>query len=298
MTENHRPETEADRQQLHQDNSNAAAPLPCQAMSLDETAGQDRDQHPPARRSFLSALFAGLTMAITAIATSLLGGKRSLAKVNNGPDNEKRKQYGMVIDVRRCIGCHACTVACKSEFDVPLGVNRAWVEYVEKGVYPYVSRSFLPRLCNHCDEPPCVPVCPTNATYKREQDGIVVVDQGLCIGCKYCIQACPYDARFLNPISGWADKCDFCVHRVEKGLDPSCVNTCVGGARIFGNLADLESEVSKLIAENRVTVLRREMGTFPNVYYIAADHTDELDKRRPEIRNVRVLTNRRHKERR
>ena len=210
----------------------------------------------------------------------------------------KRKQYGMVIDTRRCIGCHACTVACKSEFDVPLGVNRAWVEYVEKGTYPNVSRSFLPRLCNHCSEPPCVPVCPTNATYKRKQDGIVVIDQGLCIGCKYCVLACPYDARFLNPVTGWADKCDFCIHRVEKGLEPSCVSTCVGGARIFGDLADPESTVTKLVAKNTVTVLRREMGTFPNVYYIGADHTDELDKRRPEVQNVRVETHRSHKERR
>ncbi|HLB30485.1 MAG TPA: 4Fe-4S dicluster domain-containing protein [Gammaproteobacteria bacterium] len=198
----------------------------------------------------------------------------------------------MVIDIRRCIGCHACTVACKSEFNIALGVNRSWVEYVEKGAYPNVSRSFLPRLCNHCSEPSCVYVCPTNATYKREQDGIVVVDQGLCIGCKYCIQACPYGARFQDPHMGWIDKCDFCIHRVSKGLAPSCVNTCVGGARIFGDLADPGSEVSKLIAKNRVTVLRDEMGTFPNVYYIAADHTDAVDARRPEVTHVRVLTHR------
>ena len=298
MTESHNPDNKTDQKQLDQVSSNAAEPRPCQAMYLQETVGHDRDdQQPPARRSFLSAIIAGLAMAATAIATSL-GVKRSLANVNNGPNNNKRKQYGMVIDVRRCIGCHACSVACKSEFDVPIGETRSWVEYVEKGVYPNVSRSFLPRLCNHCSEPPCVYVCPTNATYKRKEDGIVVVDQGLCIGCKYCIQACPYDARFLNPITGWADKCDFCAHRVAKSLEPSCVSTCVGGARIFGDLGDLESEISKLIAKNRVTVLRREMGTFPNVYYIAADHTDELDARRPEVKTVRVLTNRRHKQRR
>jgi tetrathionate reductase subunit B len=143
-----------------------------------------------------------------------------------------------------------------------------------------------------------VSVCPTDATYKREQDGIVVVDAGLCIGCKYCIQACPYDARFLNPVTKVADKCDFCIHRVSKGLVPSCVNTCVGGARIFGDLADPDSNVSKLIATNRVTVLRREMGTQPNVYYIGADHTDESDAGRPELRKVRVVTHRRHEERR
>jgi tetrathionate reductase subunit B len=244
-------------------------------------------------------MIAGLaTVGAAIISSFFFKAGAATAKANaetNG--NDKRKQYGMVIDTRRCIGCHACTVACKSEFDVPLGVNRSWVEYVEKGTYPNVSRSFLPRLCNHCSEPPCVPVCPTNATYKRPQDGIVVVDQGLCIGCKYCLQACPYDARFLNPVTGWADKCDFCVHRVEKGLDPSCVNTCVGGARIFGNFADLESEVTRLVSQNQTTVLRREMGTFPNVIYIGADHTDELDRRRPEVKNVNIITHQKNRER-
>ena len=153
-------------------------------------------------------------------------------------------------------------------------------------------------VCNHCNHPPCVTVCPTGATWKREEDGIVVVDPDLCIGCKYCILACPYDARFLNPVTGAADKCDFCLHRVEKGLVPSCVNTCVGGARIFGDLGDPDSDISKLIANNRVSVLRGEMGTFPNVYYIDADHTDELDAKRPEVRKVHVITHRRHEKRR
>ncbi len=247
------------------------------------------------RRGMLTALAAGAATAIGAIATS---GIRGATPAIIGTDKKRKVQYGMVIDVRRCVGCHACTVACKSENDVPVGENRSWVEYVEKGVYPNVGRSFLPRLCNHCSEPPCVYVCPTNATYKREQDGIVVVDQGLCIGCKYCIQACPYDARYLDPYMGWVDKCDFCIHRVSQGLVPSCVNTCIGGARIFGDFGDPESEVSKLIAENDVTVLRGEMGTFPNVSYIGADHTDPLDARRPEVRHVRVLTHRKVKERR
>ena len=298
--ENRNPATENDQRQLTRDNSPPVGSPDCQAMSLPGSADHEREQSPPARRGFLSAMIAGLATAATAMLTSspFLKSRSAMAKENAGSNGSgKHKQYGMVIDTLRCIGCHACTVACKSEFDVPLGKNRAWVEYIEKGVYPNVSRSFLPRLCNHCSEPPCVPVCPTNATYKREQDGIVVVDQGLCIGCKYCLQACPYDARFLNPVNGWADKCDFCVHRVSKGLEPSCVNTCVGGARIFGDLSDLESEVAKLVAQNQVTVLRREMGTFPNVYYIGADHTDELDERRPEVKNVSVLTNRKEKER-
>ena len=280
------------------DNSNSAESGGC-CKSAQAPLINDQEQQTPARRSFLSALIAAAATFTAAVSTAPLMRAAAVGSENSGANGTgKRKQYGMVIDVRRCIGCHACTVACKSEFDVPVGENRSWVEYIEKGVYPNVSRSFLPRLCNHCSEPPCVYVCPTNATYKRAQDGIVVVDQGLCIGCKYCLQACPYDARFLNPITGWADKCDFCAHRVGKGLDPSCVSTCVGGARIFGDLGDLDSEISKLIAKNRVTVLRREMGTFPNVYYIAADHTDELDARRPEVKTVKVITNRRHKERR
>jgi tetrathionate reductase subunit B len=257
----------------------------------------DEERTPASRRGFVTAMAGAVVAAAAAIASSTLRGGAAKAKgTEEQPGEQERKvQYGMVIDVRRCIGCHACTVACKSEFDVPLGVNRSWVEYVEKGVYPNVGRSFLPRLCNHCSEPPCVGVCPTNATWKRDQDGIVVIDSGLCIGCKYCIQACPYDARFLNPVTKVADKCDFCIHRVSQGLVPSCVNTCVGGARIFG---DPDSDISKVVASNRISVLRGEMGTFPNVYYIGADHTDELDAKRPEVRKVSVITHRRHKKRR
>ena len=255
---------------------------------------------PPGRRGFVMAMVGAVTAAVAAIATSTRnrGGALASAASDENGGKERKVQYGMVIDVRRCIGCHSCTVACKSEFDTPLGVNRSWVEYTEKGEYPNVGRSFLPRLCNHCSDPPCVTVCPTNATWKRDEDGIVVIDDGLCIGCKYCIQACPYDARFLNPVTGFADKCDFCIHRVSQGLMPSCVNTCIGGARIFGDLGDPDSNISKVIAQNQVTVLRGEMGTFPNVYYIGADYTDELDAKRPEVREVRVITHKRHKERR
>lgn len=206
-------------------------------------------------------------------------------------------QYAMVIDVRKCIGCQACTIACKTEYEVPLGKHRSWVESVEKGNYPNVSRSFLPRLCNQCSKPQCVSVCPTGATYKRKEDGIVVVDSDVCIGCKYCMLACPYDVRFINPRTGAADKCDFCLHRVKNGLEPSCVNTCQGHARVFGDMNDPESEVSKLIAKNPVTVLRQEMGTEPNVFYIGADHADEADVRFAN-QYLRVDTHRPDEERR
>ncbi len=243
---------------------------------------------PVARRDILKTI--GLTATVGA-------GAAILSKPASAAVTTAKPQFGMLIDLRRCIGCHACSVSCKAEFDVPLGATRSWVEYIEKGDYPNVSRSFLPRLCNHCSEPSCVDVCPTDATWKRKADGVVVVDPDICIGCKYCLQACPYDARFINPVTGAADKCDFCLHRTIKGLEPSCVNACMGGARIFGDINDPSSEISKRIAHEPVSVLRQEQGTEPNVYYIAADHSDEnIAKSRG--RYVRVDTHRRQQERR
>ncbi len=245
----------------------------------------DQSKAPPqeSRRAFLKGLSASATLAAAVAVRPAAAATRTV-------------QYGMLIDTRRCIGCHACSVACKAEFDVPLGNTRSWVEYVEKGEYPNVSRNFLPRLCNHCSEPNCVDVCPTGATFKRAEDGIVVVDPERCIGCKYCVQACPYDARFINPVTGAADKCDFCLHRVSRGIAPACVETCIGRARIFGDLNDPNSEIAKKIATNPVSVLRPGMGTEPNVYYIAADHSDEQERRRGSY--VRVTTHRKEKERR
>jgi tetrathionate reductase subunit B len=239
-----------------------------------------------ARRSFLKKLGAAVGTATVASA---------LPTTTDAAVSKQAVQYGMLIDTRRCIGCHSCTVACKAEYDVPLGSNRSWVEYVEKGDYPNVSRDFLPRLCNHCSTPSCVSVCPTvpKATYQREEDGIVVVDPELCIRCTACVQACPYEARFMNPVTGVADKCDFCVHRVSQGLSPACVETCIGGARIFGDLNDPDSEISRLIAANTVSALRPEIGTKPNVFYIAADHSDE----RGANEYLRVTTHRKYEER-
>lgn len=227
------------------------------------------------RRDFVTKIGGGA--AVTAAAA--LAPVETVAAVSGA-------HYVMVIDLRRCTGCHACSIACKSEFDVILGGTRSWVEFIEKGTYPKVTRSFLPRLCNNCSEPPCVLDCPTDATWKRPEDGIVVIDQDECIGCKRCVKACPYDARYMDNTTGIgptdkgvADKCDFCFHRVVEGVVPACVNTCTGKARIFGDLNDPYSEVSRLIANNRVTVLKPEEGTKPNVYYIDADHTEESDAR-------------------
>ncbi len=182
------------------------------------------------------------------------------------------KRYGMVIDMRKCIGCQACTVSCSMENLPPIGQFRTTVlQYeVDSKDNPAPSAMVsLPRLCNHCDNPPCVPVCPVQATFQRT-DGIVLVDNKRCVGCGYCVQACPYDARFINHETQTADKCTFCEHRLEVGLLPACVESCVGGARIIGDLNDPSSTISRTIAEHRsnIKVLKPEMGTAPNVFYI------------------------------
>lgn len=176
-------------------------------------------------------------------------------------------RWVMVIDLSKCVGCYACQVACKAENGVPYEFFRTWVEIIERGKYPNARRVFLPRLCNHCEKPSCVPVCPVGATYKRG-DGIVVMDYDRCIGCGYCIQACPYDARFRNPYTGTADKCDYCLHKIEEGEVPACVTNCMGGARVFGDINDPESPVSKILAGKSVSVLKPETGNEPRVYYI------------------------------
>ncbi|MDO8692037.1 MAG: 4Fe-4S dicluster domain-containing protein [Dehalococcoidia bacterium] len=179
-------------------------------------------------------------------------------------------RWGMVVDLRRCIGCNACAVACKAENAVPLGRWRGWVKVIEKGTYPYMSRSFLPMLCNNCKNPICVRNCPVQATYPRE-DGIVMVDPHRCIGCGYCIASCPYDVRYLSPFKKIAQKCQWCHHRVDVGLEPACVQTCPTDALIFGDINNPESDISRLLASSPVQVLKPEKDTRPQVYYIAAD---------------------------
>ncbi len=180
-------------------------------------------------------------------------------------------RYGFVIDQTRCIGCHACTVACKEENRVPLGVARTWVKYVEKGEFPNTRRHFAVLRCNHCDNAPCVTICPTVALYRRP-DGIVDFDRDRCIGCKACMQACPYDALYIDPDTQTAAKCHFCAHRVERGLEPACVIVCPVRAILTGDLDDPESEVSRVIAREHVSVRKPEQGTRPKLFYVGADH--------------------------
>src|SRR3989338_3878067 len=212
----------------------------------------------------------------------------------------KERKWSMVLDLRKCIGCSACSIGCKAENILPPGVVYRPVIDEEAGIYPKVTRRFIPRPCMQCDKPPCTPVCPVKATYKRE-DGIVVVDYEKCIGCRYCITACPYNARTADfgeeysagtpqvqdyelrpsfeykkkwprrhgksPI-GNARKCHFCIHRIEKGLLPACVTTCIGGATYFGDSRDNDSLIAGLIFQPDITTLKPELGTNPKVYYI------------------------------
>ena len=179
-------------------------------------------------------------------------------------------KYGFVIDHRKCIGCHACTVACKSENLVPLGRFRTWVKYIEKGEFPNTRRYFTIERCQHCEDAPCVAICPTRALFKR-RDGIVDFASDLCIGCKSCMQACPYDALYIDPTSNTAAKCHYCAHRTDRGLLPACVIVCPTKPIIAGDLEDSRSEIAQTLAREQVQVRRPDQGTRPQVFYVGAD---------------------------
>lgn len=208
-----------------------------------------------------------------------------------------QRQWSMVIDQRKCVGCSACTVACIAENNLPPGVVYRPVLEEEIGEYPRVTRRFTPRPCMHCEEPPCVPVCPVGATYKRP-DGIVVINYDRCIGCRYCIVACPYGARSFDfgehysdgtparqpyeespsmeygkewsrgSVEGVTRKCTFCIQRLDAGMLPACVTTCIGHATYFGDGKDPDSLVNELITGGRAVRLKEELGTKPNVHYL------------------------------
>ncbi len=179
-------------------------------------------------------------------------------------------QYGFAIDQRTCIGCHACTVACKTEHEVPVGQFRTWVKYVDKGEYPANTRAFGVMRCNHCTDAPCVAICPTGALFKRE-DGIVDFDSDRCIGCKSCMQGCPYDAIYIDEETHTAAKCNMCAHRVDAGLEPACVVVCPTQSIWVGDLDDPDSGISRFVAGQSTSVRAPEQGTGPNTVYIGAD---------------------------
>ena len=197
-------------------------------------------------------------------------------------------RYGMVIDLQKCTGCNSCTVACRAEQGTPAGVHFHKVIKYEFGKYPNAKMKFLPMPCMHCQDPPCQKVCPTGATFIHPE-GLVLIDENKCIGCRACMVACPYESRqflweiktyFLGSLptpyekikqkgfeKGTVVKCNFCLHRLEEGRLPACVTTCPSEARTFGDIDDPESEVSKLIVLHRGLPFRAELGTEPSVYY-------------------------------
>jgi Fe-S-cluster-containing dehydrogenase component/formate-dependent nitrite reductase membrane component NrfD len=188
-----------------------------------------------------------------------------------------------VIDQTRCIGCHACTTACKSENEVPLSVTRTYVKYAEVGTFPEARRAFQVTRCNQCEDPPCVAACPTAAMAQR-RDGIVDFDKSVCIGCKACMAACPYDAIFINPEDHSAEKCNFCAHRLDVGLEPACVVVCPVEAILVGDVNDPSSAVARIVQREPVTVRRPEKETRPKLFYKGAHEAtlDPLAARRPE----------------
>lgn len=179
-------------------------------------------------------------------------------------------RYGFAIDQRTCIGCHACTVACKTEHEIPVGQFRTWVKYVDKGTFPNSTRSFSVMRCNHCTDAPCVKICPTHALFTRD-DGIVDFDDARCIGCKSCMQACPYDAIYIDDEKHTAAKCNFCAHRVDEGLEPACVVVCPTHSIWVGDLEDPDSGISRLINSHPTSVRAPEQNTGPNVFYLGGD---------------------------
>lgn len=222
------------------------------------------------KRIFLRQL--GVTAAAGAATLPLAHAKLSFSPTRREGSADHR--YAMLIDLRRCIGCQSCTVSCAIENQTPQGEFRTTVNQyqVRRENSDVVTNVLLPRLCNHCDNPPCVPVCPVQATFQRE-DGIVVIDNQRCVGCAYCVQACPYDARFINHETQTADKCTFCVHRLEAGLLPACVESCVGGARIIGDLHNPQSRLRQLLDAHKdaIRVLKPDDNTSPQVFYLGLD---------------------------
>ena len=264
-----------------------------------------------ARRAFLTKLGGASAVAGAAslgIIPALAAKNEAPAEGASFPTKDydwTKHKWGFGVDATKCIGCLRCAEACKTENGVPHNAHqfRTWVErYVQiegdpevhidsqadpvniaasgsEKEYRFANRYkdakvekafFVPKLCNQCTHPSCVQVCPTGATY-RTKDGVVLIDPTYCIGCRYCVQACPYGVRYFNEDKGIADKCNWCYHRITKGMNPACVEACPVGARIFGDQNDKESPVSLFIRNNRVNVLRPDTGNAPNLFYVGID---------------------------
>ena len=179
----------------------------------------------------------------------------------------QRKRLAIVIDARKCVNCKACNVACRAQNDVPLSYNRNWMNEETRGSYPRLFASFQPEQCHHCAHPACVRVCPTGASYQRA-DGVVAVKESDCVGCRYCVIACPYDARFFREDKGVVEKCDLCLSRIDHSQQPACVETCPGKVRTFGDINDPKSPAAQLLATREYHTKKAEAGTGPQLYYL------------------------------
>ncbi len=250
------------------------------------------------RRSFvkkvLKGTVAGSLLLVYQLKADTLKTPEQIPGIKGKEYDLNNQEYTFIVDITRCIGCGSCCVADKREYQVPDGYYRTWVERYVKDYHDQVyvdctnggldgyqkprtdikdeirDTFFVPKLCNMCKESPCSQVCPVGATF-ISPDGIVLVDSKRCVGCAYCIQACPYSSRFINPITKTVEKCTWCYHRIRKGLLPACVNVCPTGARKFGSLKDKTSEVYKILRGPGVlTVLKKDMGTWPALYYKGA----------------------------
>jgi len=264
-------------------------------MSTDSELKALAQQQGWSRKKFLEVTGVSVLAALVTRAANLFGKAAPAA-------GRRRRHYGMVIDLERCVACRACTIACKNENKTPPEVFYTFVHEEEVGAYPNTKRISIPQPCMHCENPPCVPVCPLKATWKRKEDGIVVVDYEKCQGLGYCVGACPYDKRFMDvgenyhaqpnefdaipspeyklnivrkpdasPI-GKVRKCTFCLHKQDENGEhtslPACVQTCMGKAIHFGDLNDPKGELRKLLATRKWMRVKEELGTKPSVYYL------------------------------
>ena len=243
----------------------------------------ERDDGRTTRREALKLAGASLGLLLLPIGPLRAEGEKP-------PAGAHQPYWGYAIDTTKCIGCCACMRACREENDVPEGFFRTWIERYQikedgtvtvdaatKDDFVFAERDpdavkafFVPKICNHCEKSVCNQVCPVGAAYRTE-DGVVLIDKQRCVGCGYCVQACPYGSRFIDPRTHVADKCTLCYHRITKGLLPACVLACPKGARIFGDLADPKSEISVILKQRRYRLLKPEMGTHPKCYYIGLD---------------------------